>query len=562
MPSFDTLQQQLGRAQAQPYVPLSARAATGVGATAVPQNGTDPISASSTANPPPNASNAPQGNTNQVFTGLMEALNTYQQQLVKNGKYQYADVYSIEFSPAIGQATLKRQGVTDYAKSPMQDPTKNASAINSATNSTNMSSKSLSVSAGMQIVQFIDEVVRSSSYITDQQLYVVDEVTQKIKPNPNPPGGQLSWYKINVQATQLQYDEKRRDHAYNMKFVITPYAINSMVSDWFPQGRYRGSHKSYNYWFTGQNTQILHFEQEYNSLYRLIISGSSIPSSRSSDFRDQYRKTFLPTSEQHSKTANGYTNEAGDNAADFLYSPTDQAKCLIQIVGDPAWMQQGEVATGVSASTFNFSPFNSDGTINYDSQEVVFDISWNRPSDYDLSTGLVNFNSSNPNLSGSYNTQPQERATYTAVKCKNIFSKGKFEQEIEGRLLIEVNTNNSANTGGLSARADNSAVVNTAIATARSALTGTAAAGSNNSDFYNNAEYEAPPDQTSTPGASDGNQSQTDSQPASPQPAGVSENPTSDGDIATANNNDAESATGNTPDDNSSSSQLIAQDDS
>jgi hypothetical protein len=33
--------------------------------------------------------------------------------------------------------------------------------------------------------------------------------------------------------------------------------------------------------------------------------------------------------------------------------------------------------------------------------------------------------------------------TYTAIKCKNIFSKGRFEQDLEGRLLIEYEKNST-----------------------------------------------------------------------------------------------------------------------
>jgi hypothetical protein len=308
------------------------------------------------------------------------------------------------------------------------------------------------VSAGMQIVQFIDQVMRSSSYITDQQLYIVDPETQEIKPNPNPPGGIVAWYKVSVQATQLGYDARRHDHAYRMKYVITPYAVNSMPSDWFKNSRYRGSHKSYNYWFTGANKEILNFEQEYNNLYRLIISGLSVPVQQArTDFRDQYRRTFLPTSENHAKGADGNTNEAGDNAASFLYSPTDQAKARLRIVGDPAWMQQGEISAGVSARTFNFDPFNDDGTINYDSQEVVFDISWNQPTDYDLDTGLMEVNNTGIKPSGTPRTHPQNNFTYTAIKCKNIFSKGRFEQELEGRLLIEYEKNSTPTDAGRAA---------------------------------------------------------------------------------------------------------------
>jgi hypothetical protein len=156
----------------------------------------------------------------------------------------------------------------------------------------------------------------------------------------------------------------------------------------------------------------------------------------------------LPTSENHAKGADGYVNEASDNAASFLYSPTDQARAKVRIVGDPAWMQQGEISGGVNARDFNFNPFNDDGTINYDSQEVVFDISWNQPADYDLNTGLADLNRTGRRPDGTYSTQPQFNATYTAIKCKNIFSKGSFEQDIEGRLLIEYEKNPSATDAG------------------------------------------------------------------------------------------------------------------
>ena len=194
---------------------------------------------------PPKASAAP-GKTNDVFTGLCEALNTFQRKLADpkdpNRKYDVADEYEIEFAPAsLGAATLKRQGTTDKSKTPMQRPT--PGALNSATNSVNNKASAISVSAGMQIVQFIDQVMRSSSYITDQQLYIIDPETQEVKPNPNPPGGITAWYKVSVEATQLDYDARRNDHAYRMKYIITPYAINSLPSDWFKNSRYRGSHK-------------------------------------------------------------------------------------------------------------------------------------------------------------------------------------------------------------------------------------------------------------------------------------------------------------------------------
>ena len=442
--SFNSAQRRLGRVQDQPYTPLSSRAATGVGATAVPQPNRTGVD-QGTQSAPAKASAAPKGSTKEVFTGLAEALNTYQRRLVKEGKYTVADEYEFEFAPpAIGASKLKKPGGTDYKKTGMQDNKTAADQKDMSKVNTNMNSRQMQVSAGMQIVQFIDQVMRNSEYITDQQTVQVDDTTQKTVPNKNPATGQVAWYKVSVQATQLEYDPKRNDHAYRMKFLITPYAINTMQSNFFPDSRFRGTHKRYNYWFTGNNTEILNFEQEYNNLYRLIISGIGPQLNKpraTSDFRnrDKYRRVALPTSENAAKGADGYTNEPGDNAADFLYSPTDQAKVKLRIVGDPAWMQQGEIAGGVDARTFSFNPFNADGGINFDSQEVVFDISFNRPVDYNFNTGIMDVNARNTEAG-----EPQENLTYTAIKCKNFFSRGKFEQELEGRLLIEFDKGNQS----------------------------------------------------------------------------------------------------------------------
>ena len=385
---------------------------------------------------PPNAASAAT-KTNEVFNGLVTALNSYQQDLVKQKKYQYPDVYEIQFAPAdLANSLVKKPGELDKTKTAMQSNSTAKNVIDPNTNAVDVNSRGWQVTAGTQIVQLIDQIMRSSSYITNQQLQQVNS-DGIATPNQNNTSGNTAWYKISVAAQQLQYDNLRHDHAYHMTYTITPYAINQAASDFFPNSQYRGSHKSYNYWFTGLNSQILHFEQEYNNLYRLVISGIAPDIKRNStvDFRDQFRRTALAASGIHTQGADGYTNEPADNLADFLYSPTDQAKCHLRIVGDPAWMQQGEVGAGIGPATnFSFQPFNADGGINYDSQQIVFDISWNRPVDYDLSTGIMNVNANN-NQYG----QPQDNLTYTAIKCKNIFSRGRFEQEIEGRQLIEFN---------------------------------------------------------------------------------------------------------------------------
>ena len=398
---------------------------------------------------PPKASAAPVAGKQNIFVGLSTAMNEYQQTLVKQKKREIADEYVIEFEPTtLGGSQVKRPGTQDISTAPMQTPD-SAAKISPVENNVSKVGRTWPVKAGTQIVKVIDDVMRNSSYILDQQNVEITTATdpatgvQTQKINPRASSGNMQWYKISIAVTQLGYDNIIRDHAFRMSFIVTPYAIAQMTSQYFPDSRYRGVHKAYRYWFTGENTQILSYEQNYNNAYRLFLSGIGPDAQQrvTTDFRDQNRYIYMPTSPDQSTGAKNYANEPGNNGASFLYDPSSLSTVRMRIVGDPAWLQQGEVATGVTARTFSFKPFNPDGAINYDSQAVMFNVAFNTPTDYDLSTGIVDV------TTGNRSGQPRELYTFTAIQCKSIFSKGKFEQELEGRLLIEKNLKAPASGG-------------------------------------------------------------------------------------------------------------------
>ena len=519
---------------------------------------------SKTTAPPPTAADAPTKGTNNIFTGLCEALNQYQKDLVKKGTYEVADQYIINFAPAsIGASKVTKPGPVTYKNTAGKSVKTAADKVDSATDQVNTNSQNWTILAGTQVVQLIDQVMRSSTYITSQQKVNIDENGKQTKNAKAGTGGVTAWYKINLSAKQLAYDKKRRDNAYAMTFTVTPYAINQMASPYFPDSKYRGAHKSYNYWFTGQNTQILSYEQDYNQAYYTTITanvtGLVVPPPTG---RDQFKQTHMATSEQRGQGQANYVNEPADSAAAFLYSITDFSEVRMKIVGDPAWMQQGEAAFGVTAATFEFTPFNPDGGINYDSQEVTFTVSFSRPTDYDFNTGIMNISSTGT---------PQETFTFLAKSCKNVFSKGQFTQELVGSLLPGTNSVNAA------------AAANGRPAPLNNLL---GAAGSRASDLLQSTS-DAP---TSSGNVSTASSAQTGTTvgddsgattggTGSPQPAGATKEPTSSGDIEAIKSVQANYNTGGggyTPPavaaaavaanqpastNTSSSSQLIANDD-
>lgn len=245
-----------------------------------------------------------------------------------------------------------------------------------------------------------------------------------------------------MEAIPGKYDPKRNDYAYNIKYIITPYKVNELVSNYFSKPKYNGVHKQYNYWFTGLNTQVLSYEQSNNYLYTQVMTGAAggafAGTATDTFLPDTVKRNFQPRSGESSQQASGRTNEINANPADWLYSIGDVAKTELTIVGDPAWLQQGEVAAGVSYKNFDFSPFNPDGTINFEAQQILFEILINTPRDYDLDTGLMD-----PNTQQANNNNPAQGAqpgaarqsyVYIANECLSEFNKGKFTQLLKGQL--------------------------------------------------------------------------------------------------------------------------------
>lgn len=407
------------------------------------------VSGSSGQPPPPKASAAPSSNL-VIKQGLMGAMNAYQQELVKKGIYDVADTYDIGFGTHpdlpnldIGAATLRLPGrINQSDDGPMGPPTQeNANqALDPAKNPVDISNRNFSITAGMQVVQAIDLVIRNSSYILDQQLTVIDSKTQIETPRDEALNKPMVWYEISFEATQGKYDPKRRDYAYDILFIVTPYPLQNFESRYFPLTRFRGVHKSYPYWFTGANTAVLDFTANFNSLYNITVTGTSAKDNVAARQRELFtasmreipKYTYLAASSESRTGEAGRALEVQANAAEYLYSPGDMGTTKMRIIGDPSWIQQGSISGGVNAKEFSYSPFFPDGTINFDAEQVMFEISWQRPNDYDITTGLAD-----PYAGGdTKNRLPIQSTVYQATRVVSEFRQGKFEQTIEGSLFF------------------------------------------------------------------------------------------------------------------------------
>lgn len=421
-----------------------------------------------TYQPPPKA-DATNTLKKTVRSGLMAALNEYQRDLVKQKVYEIPDEYEVEFVlDSLASAKVTSASGLDKSATSMSTPGTAGDQKLPSKQSMDPNSRVEGATAGMQIVQFIDTLIRNSSYIKDQQVVQINDSTGKVEPT-GVKTTNTSWYKIGFEATpkiSAGIDKQRNDYAYKIKYTISPYKLSQLYSPYFNVPLPTGTHKQYRYWFTGQNDAVIDYSETFNNLYYAVLSGADF-SERSANNVTYLKRQYQTASGQASQGASRKTNEPGANAADQLYSPGDLGECEMTIVGDPAWLQQGEAAAGLRKTDPDyFKAFLADGTINFDSQQILFEVGYNTPDDYNLATGLIESKWDNLDINTQkyYSTRlgglAQITRTYLATNVTSHFVKGKFTQTVRGTLMPyenEVTKPETTKSSGIAAPANTTA---------------------------------------------------------------------------------------------------------
>jgi hypothetical protein len=401
-------------------------------------------------------------NNAKNYVGLCDAMNSYEKSLVAAGIVEYANQYEIQFAPAgtLANATITPKGNKEKSSTSVAKPATAGDVVNPDKQSYDKNSQRFSIIAGQQIIQQIGIILQNSSYITDQQKAVLDptEVDQAATPQ-SAKTKTTNWFRVSVNAVPMGniIDKKRNDYPYKITYIVTTYAINQMQSQYFNDAKFRGIHKAYDYWFTGNNTQVLNYEQSYNNQFFYVMGSrdkmQGPQSAHDPDPKQDYIAQGLgkPTAVPSPPTGStqGSTNDANTpsaTAVDYLYSMADQGTVKLSIVGDPAWLLQGEIK-GITANSINFDGFYPDGSVCYETQEVIFSINFNAPTDYNnapgyggpvYGTGLIDTFSSAQQVNGSP-VSTRASAAYRATTVKSTFSRGIFTQELSGTALTNLN---------------------------------------------------------------------------------------------------------------------------
>lgn len=292
--------------------------------------------------------------------------------------------------------------------------------------------KYINVPTGQSIVSTIDSIIGQSSYVTNTLMKEINSRVEAItKDRSNTKN--FRWYAIKPTCQVLGRDAIRSDWVYNITYEILPYEVPYVKSTYVNKfSKYYGPVKLYNYTFTGDNTEVLNFEMNYNNLF--FVAEPTTTSKDDSGKNNNPPKT-VPRDARPS--TNAKSTGVGVNKDGFiaqsirasLYSIGDQVGATIKIMGDPDFLMD---SVGSSTGSSEFGKLKAANyTVNPYGGQIFVEIVFKLGEDY--KNGLLDVD---PTQTVAFYPLEDQKIIgnqgiiYLIQNCVSTFSKGKFEQTL------------------------------------------------------------------------------------------------------------------------------------
>lgn len=385
------------------------------------------------------------GGQGKTTNGIIDQLNKDQEELVKDKSQELADKFAIVFesSTRIGKSLLVDENI-NKDRVPMQKVNgsigSNVRQSASASSGTMKSSRTVTVASGTSIIQAIDQIITQSSYVSDALKVIDSEEPQSVQPNeptsdPNANPKILQWYIILPVTEVIGFDKKRNDYAFKVTYVIKTYEVpyvKSTAIKYVP--KYPGPHKIYNYWYTGKNSEVISYEQQYDMQYYIY---AGLKTGESLDNPPKGVRVVTKPANGADSTGKAPGSFEGPNSVKtFLYSENDQLKAKITILGDPDFLMP--VTTGTIGQIME-NWYGPDFTINPNTGQIFIELIFNQVEDYTNSNGLLEPNGNIDTMNFKFQPRPgiQEMVkgtVFMVISVKSKFSKGRFTQDFDTKL--------------------------------------------------------------------------------------------------------------------------------
>ena len=380
------------------------------------------------------ARNLTGGTVGEVLAALETKLNNDQANYTEKIKYTFEFIG--EGSEKIKNSSIISPADVQKAKWPMTQLQKQ-SQVNAATaeKSTPVNtSKIISFERDVPITQAISQIVTQSTYLTDA-LKAIYKPTDEPDKKTDDYGdveiqseATVNWINVSPLLRNPRWDTERKDYIFDIAYLITPYSTPMVVNPAYVDkaSPYKGPHKRYRYWYTGENSEIIKYEQKFdNSFYNVVLDPSyTLDKPSPIPVAGDKRTSTVRTGET------GVGLESQNSYITTLYEPGAWASATLEILGDPDLLSYPMVSGDIN----NYNPFYApDGvTMNPLSGQVFVEIDFNEAVDYNNQTGVMDINESI-----MFWKYPAEIAakikgvSYLIRTITSTFRNGRFIQELD-----------------------------------------------------------------------------------------------------------------------------------
>lgn len=331
------------------------------------------------------------------------------------------------------------------------------------------------VAAGTKIVPLIDRIMQASEYITNQ-VQSFKELVQKVKDKEADKSSLdeykfLDWYKIVPSVVLGPFDTKRNAYSRFLQYSVLPYKTANSYHPDFKKTKITRKQvaRAYNYRYTGQNTDIIALDIDFDSAFYTSITSFKASKTRAGASQGKQDKTDQLTGDDNKATdtdalqrtpsnpptrlepagsnqsASGQANRADDpksisvsDIANSIYTSSrgDMLNVRMRIIGDPDFIKQDDCYVNPASPQYkdyvdgidpDGAPTRDDGQILFDRQQVYVQLLTRSAVDIDDETGIVN---KQVTLSNGRTTDATFSGVYKILTVDSTFSGGKFEQSL------------------------------------------------------------------------------------------------------------------------------------
>ena len=479
---------------------------------------------------------------------LMDELNKRQKELHKNSKEpELYNTYKVKFlgeaATVIGKSKIVSPADLDkfkWAGSGAKKTAESNDTTATASNTPNNTKTTITISGSpaTPIPAAISTIITQSQFL-EQGLKTVyttslEPPKDKTKMNQIDQGTKkvLKWYNCSSQLENARWNTDTKDWVYDITYIIQVYETPIIDSAYANvTTKYYGPHKRYNYWYTGQNSEVISYVQELNNAYFTVAvapqdgqstSDTENPSTDGTSTGESGNGTKgtpaeIPVtpgkaSEQSTEGKVGGAGKAAQNSyITSLFDPASQAEAKIQILGDPDFIMAD---SGYSEEELYKKFYGPDGfTINPNGGQVFVEIDFKEAVDYSSDGVSIADGAGRAGITGEPGTlsinesilfwdYPKDVAqlvkgiSYQLLKVTSQFSGGLFKQTLECRVNTFAQASKPTQGEGREPAANNT---NQPAGTTPAAGTNTATGASTSASNATNADSGLKADPSSKP---------------------------------------------------------------